>query len=312
MYKIKCCRAYAYQKLIEIGVSNSVANAFSGRLEIHTFETDEFLWRKGSIIQGWASILEGLVYASITDGKSDSVPVALHGGNSWFGELSLLTEIPSYADYIAVCPTEIILLPRDALLGIMEIDPKFVEKMAILVATRAHIASERLMLMRLGNVVIQSVMGLYIVAEGFAGAHEYSSGSKKIETVTIPIAQRSIASIAGVSRGTLSKCLQSLMLAGLVSINYGKITLCNYEVWRKHAQIQRTRLSYHKDSTLEDLISAFKDIRSYLENADLSNQSTLDSRLDVLIENFNSGHSDESKRQLPSMQNVYNKRLNTV
>jgi CRP-like cAMP-binding protein len=285
---------------------------FSDRLELHTFETGEFLWRKGSIIQGWASILEGLVYASITDGKSDTVPVALHGGNSWFGELSLLTEIPSYTDYVAVCPTEIIMLPRDALLGIMETDPKFVEKMAILVATRAHIQSEKLMLMRLGNVVIQSVMGLYIVAEGFADVPEYASGTKKIETVTIPIAQRSIASIAGVSRGTLSKCLQGLMLAGLVSINYGKITLCNYEVWRKHAQIQRTRLSYHKDSTLEELISGFTDIRYLLENPTQLSQSVLDSRLEVLIDNFNAGQNDESKSHPPTIQNVYGKRLSTA
>ena len=255
MNRTRCSAEYAYQKMKSIGISENIAVKNADKLYLYTMEAGELIWKRGTNLPGYNYVIDGLISASITDNKSESFSVAVYGTNSWFGEQAVIANLPIYADYVAIYPTELITLPRDVLISIIYDEPNFATKITKMVACRAQSASEMMLIMQLANAATRSVMGIYYLAEGFAEAAREDNTQTASEKITLPIAQSVIATICGVSRTVLSKCLQKLSSIGMVTVEYGQVTINRYSVWGRFAQKNREKLIFNKASCIDDLLS---------------------------------------------------------
>jgi len=253
MDRTKCSAEYAYEKMKCIGISEKTAIKNADKLHLYTMAAGELLWNRGIKLPGYNYVIDGLISASITDNKFDSFSVAVYGANSWFGEQAVISNLPIYADYVAIYPTELITIPRDILMEILHEEPDFATHMTETIARRAQSTSEMMLIMQLANGATRSVMGIYYLAEGFVqtGSH---NNERTNDTVTLPIAQSVMATICGVSRTILSKSLQKLASIGMVTVKYGQVTVNKYSVWERFAHKSREKIIFNKASSIDDLL----------------------------------------------------------
>ena len=254
MISTKCVSSYAYQKLCGVGFSDHYATKFAPKVQISSFDTGDVVWRRGSPVLGWSGIINGVVAASINDTVKSSVSLGLYGNDAWFGEYSILNNKPSYADYVCLCPTDIVSVPCETVHEAVTSDPKFAGTLAKLVAWRAQKSSEMLVLMRIGNPSLRSVMGLYLFSEALAYGDDRPPTVGFYEGMSIPFKQAVVASLCGVSRTVMSDCLQKLASKGWVKINYGQIELMYYGTWQRFANRQRGKITFNTNPTMDDLM----------------------------------------------------------
>jgi CRP-like cAMP-binding protein len=264
----KCISSYAYQKLCEIGFSEHYASKFAPRLQILSYKAGDVVWRRGSSISGWSCIINGVVAATINDSETTSVSLGLYGNSAWFGEYSILNNQPSYADYVCLGPTDILSVPCDTVHEVAARDSKFACKLAKLVAWRALKSAETLVLMRVGNPVVRSVMGLYLFSEALAYAGDCPP-KVGFEGLNFPFKQAVIASLCGVSRTVVSNCLQKLASQGWVKISYGNIELLNYGAWQRFANRQREKIMFDANPTMDDLLDDLNAVDTF-EDSEMS------------------------------------------
>ncbi len=258
MLNSSCISTYAHQRLKDAGFSDLYASKFSNRLTVSSYEPGQIIWRRGSPVLSWSGIINGVVASSTSDGKRSSVSYGLYGTDSWFGEYSILNKKPSYADFICLCPTDIVSVPQEAVHEAMASDPSFAASMAKLVAWRAQKSSEILGLMRMGNPVLRSVMGLYLFAEAIAFEDDRPPTVSFFESVVLPFKQGDIASLCGVSRTIMSDCLQKLAAAGWVKLHYGQVELKYFETWTRFASRRREQLIFSTNPGMDELLADLK------------------------------------------------------
>jgi CRP-like cAMP-binding protein len=211
--------------------------------------------------------MTGYVAASIPIEDDKTLPVHIYGPMAWFGEQELLNKQPTHFEYTCLTPVDMIGMRQDRFDSAILEEANFVRYIGTLMAWRAQQQSERLMLMRLGNSALRVVMGLAQYAEVFDCSLLLTSKNQTKEVVDIPITQKQIAALCGVSRTLLSECLQHLARAGWLKVRYGGIELQSLETWHTFArkQRERQRMCSHTGlfELLEDMDNAQEEFGPY-------------------------------------------------
>jgi CRP/FNR family transcriptional regulator, cyclic AMP receptor protein len=183
--------------------------------ELMRLRPGEMLFRQGDAPTG----LYGLVYgtlkmSSLREDGREAILAVLEPG-IWFGEISLIDDLPRTHDATAVGPVEVLVLPRGDFDALME-RAVFARAVAQLMAgrirllygivedatlrsTRARIA-RRLLLMARGDVTLSP-----------------------LKRPRVPVSQEGLAMMLGISRQTLSKELRLLSEQGAIVLGYGYI-----------------------------------------------------------------------------------------
>jgi CRP-like cAMP-binding protein len=259
MLSTTCVRSYAYQKLCEVGFSEQSASRFAPKVQISSYEEGDVVWRRGAPVLGWSGIINGVVVASMPDTDKATVSIGLYGNDAWFGEYAILNNRPSYANYTCMVSTDIVSVPSATVHEVVNSDAKFAGAISRLVAWRAQRSSEMLVLMRICNPVIRSVMGLYLFSEALAYCDDRPPTLSAFESMTVPFKQAMIASFCGVSRTVMSDCLQKLAAQDWVKISYGQVELLYYATWQRFANKQRNQLTLSTNPDMDEILA---DLRS--------------------------------------------------
>lgn len=172
------------------------------------FKADEVLYHRGDTATYASVVQEGLVKAMLFDDDGRVALVALHGPGELFGELALFTDAPREATVIAVVPTTVIQLTREAYWRIVGRDPKACGPMF------AHLGRtiQRLEA-RYEDLVFQDVprrLAKYLLELDRQGAQ-------------LPITQDDLAAAIGSTRVTVNKLLSDLERRGLVTVDRRRI-----------------------------------------------------------------------------------------
>jgi CRP-like cAMP-binding protein len=246
---------FKYQQLRNIGNSQEKALQMAAFIKVSSFEEGQVIWAKGSKVDAWQFIINGLVSASVESPTGQTMPISIYGEGSWFGEQSIINRKTSYADFVCLSATDVMGISSDIVLELMETQPAFALYLTRLMAWRVQKTSETLMLMKFGNPCLRVVMGLSQFAEAL---HYHSDRPPTIgfgQGVEIPVKQKTLADLCGVSRTVFSEHVQKLAAVELLSISYGKLEILSLPNWHRFSNKQRERKFNDLNPSFEELLS---------------------------------------------------------
>lgn len=244
---------YAYQKLRKLGLSDKAAFDNTRHTTIKSFRHNECIWKKGSDIESWNCVINGLVCASVVTDTSDSTPISLYGEETWFGEFSILSRKPAYANFVCMVPTDVLSVPASLVIELLNVEQGFAAKVAKMMAWRVQKTSEMLLIMKHGSPCLRVVMGLCQFGESLAYRADRPPTIGFGEGIIIPLTQDLLASLCGVSRTRFSEFVHQLRMDGWVRISYGKVELLRPLAWHKFAELQRDK-SFNKINPSMDVL----------------------------------------------------------
>ena len=114
------------------------------------------------------------------------------------------------------------------------------------------------MLMKFGNPCLRVVMGLSQFAEALFYHSDRPPTVGFGQGVEIPVKQKVLADLCGVSRTIFSEFAQKLAAEGWLSISYGKLEILSLQNWHNFSNIQRERKLNELNPTFEELLKELK------------------------------------------------------
>lgn len=174
----------------------------------------------GDTVTHWCGVMEGIVKLSamVPDGRAVSLG-GLRAG-SWFGESSLLHRRAIQHDAVALRHSRVALMPRDAFEWLMQHEPSFSRFLLHQLNERLHWFMGDFVAHRLhtaDTLVARALLGLVHPFLHPGASHR------------LDLSQEELAHLAGLSRQRCNRVLNALAQAGLVSIEYGCISLIDTE-----------------------------------------------------------------------------------
>lgn len=247
--------SYILKRLLKLGLAPELARTAAQTVKVQSFTSGHVVGPKGGEVLHWQYIIEGLVAESIPTSNSASTPISIYGKGAWFGEQPIINRKPSYAQYVCLVPTEVLMLPAATFNELFLQDANFARYVAKLMAWRVQKTSETLMLMKLGNPCLRVVVGLAQFAEALAYRSSRPPTIGLGEGVQIPIAQGTLASLCGVSRTLFSEYVGQLAAQGLLKVSYGKLEILESHIWHVFAHRQRENAINQPNPSWEDVLA---------------------------------------------------------
>ncbi len=145
-----------------------------------------------------------------------------------FGLVPLLDELPAIQDAIVLEASQVVLVPRDALLDQMQKSQNLMNGAFKLLCARSRHLYELL-----ADQSLQSIQAK-VARQLLQLATEYSSRTPEAgEHPSIGLTQRHIADMLGITRQSLNAELKSLEKAGLIALAYSRIRLLDLAALKK-------------------------------------------------------------------------------
>lgn len=195
------------------------------RLRERSFTQDgrkgEVLLAEGATVEGWYAVLSGLVKLQSTSSEGRVSAFLGVPDGEWFGEGSALKTEPRRYDVIALRDTTLLCLPRaefDELLAgslafnhylVAHLNRRLGQAMTIIEAGRLRAPEQR--------------VALYL-------SRVFWQGRRKLL-----LSQEELGHLAGLSRQTVNRVLQTLEGLGLVSLEFGRVALLDEQALAAYA-----------------------------------------------------------------------------
>jgi len=195
------------------------------RLRERSFTQDgrkgEVLLAEGAPVDGWYAVLSGLVKLQSTSSEGRVSAFLGVPDGEWFGEGSALKTEPRRYDVIALRDTTLLCLPRaefDELLAgslafnhylVAHLNRRLGQAMTIIEAGRLRAPEQR--------------VALYL-------SRVFWQGRRKLL-----LSQEELGHLAGLSRQTVNRVLQTLEGLGLVSLEFGRVALLDEQALAAYA-----------------------------------------------------------------------------
>ena len=181
----------------------------------------EMLFRQGDAVPPGTGAFYGVVEGSFKisslreDGK-EAILAVLEAGN-WFGEISLLDQLPRTHDATALGPAGVLVLPRAAFDALMT-RHAFAKAICRLLAARTRSLYGMVEDATLRSTRARVARRLVALARGDA---TLARNARPV----VPVSQEALAMMLGITRQTLSKELKALAACGAISLGYRRIAI---------------------------------------------------------------------------------------
>lgn len=177
----------------------------------------EPLFARGGEADGLCAVVAGALRIGALNAEGHNALLAYLEPYQWFGEISLIDGRPRTHDAVADGPTQVLVVPREALLAWLDTHPAMWRELARLACRKLRvlfIAVEELAQLPLEERVWRR---LQLVARGY--------GSRDAPRRRIRLSQELLAQMLGVSRQSINKALKALEAGGRLRLHYGEIEL---------------------------------------------------------------------------------------
>lgn len=202
-----------------------------GRVESEVVERQvqagAYVARKGDPVEHWIGVVSGLVKLSSVSPGGKTANFAGMNGGAWFGEGSMLKSEPRRYDVVALCDSRVALMPRatfERLQGSSIPFNRFLleqlnERLGYFIAMVEH---DRLLgpEARVARC-LASMFNPYL----YPGSDP-----------SVPISQEELGYLSRVSRQRVNQALGAMEKAGLVRVDYGRITVQDLEGLRRFGE----------------------------------------------------------------------------
>ena len=254
---------FKYQQLRRVGISHEKALQLAASVKVSSYDEGHVFYLKGARPDAWKFIISGLVAESVDSPQGALMPISIYGEGAWFGEQSIINKNASYADFVCICSTEVMSISSELVHELMAAQPTFVMYLSRLMAWRAQQTSEMLTLIKFGSPCLRVVMGLSHFAEELTNqpttTPELAEREPTPDSVEIPVKQKLLADLCGVSRTIFSEYVQKLASEGWLRISYGKLEILSPDNWMSFSCKQRSRKFNNLSPTFQELLDELAD-----------------------------------------------------
>lgn len=246
---------FKYQQLRNVGITHEKALQLAANVKISSYEEGHVIYLKGAKPDAWKFIISGLVAESVDSPHGTLMPISIYSEGAWFGEQSIVNENPSYADFVCISPTEVMSIASETVVQLMAAQPGFVLYLTRLMAWRSQQTSEMLTLIKFGSPCLRVVMGLSHFAEELTFHAPQTDARNPQRGVEIPVKQKLLADLCGVSRTIFSEYVQKLASKGWLRISYGKLEILSVRNWLEFSDKQRARKFNNLNPSFPELMT---------------------------------------------------------
>ena len=173
----------------------------------------DVLLQAGGEVKGWYAVITGLVKLQSQSSQGRRQGYLGIPGGEWFGEGSAMKNEPRRYDVIAMRDSELLCLPRAEFDKLRAGSLKFNQALADQLNMRLGQAMAIIETMRLRTPEQRVAM--------YLGRHLWH-GPRKMS-----LSQEELGILAGLSRQTVNGVLQTLEQQGLVSLEFGRVSILN-------------------------------------------------------------------------------------
>lgn len=184
---------------------------------VHRLAPGESLFARGSEADGLCCVIAGALSIGTLNAEGHRALLAYLEPYQWFGEISLIDGRPRTHDAVSNGPSQVLVVPREAMLAWLEVHPAMWRELARLACRKLRVlfvAVEELAQLPLEERLWRR---LQLVAQGY--------GSREAPRRRIRLAQEVLAQMLGVSRQSINKALKMLEARGQLRLHYGEIEL---------------------------------------------------------------------------------------
>jgi CRP/FNR family cyclic AMP-dependent transcriptional regulator len=172
-------------------------------------ETGTVLLEARQRAAGWHAVLWGFVKLQVPSrDDTESAFLALTGGE-WFGEGTVLRDEPCRYEVVALRPTELLCIPRDVFLDLVDTSLAFNRAVLGHMGNRLAQAMAIIEAQRTGS--LEQRLGLYL------GRHFWHNLRR------LQLSQSELGTLAGMSRQAVNRALRGLEQRGLVTVVAGRV-----------------------------------------------------------------------------------------
>jgi CRP/FNR family cyclic AMP-dependent transcriptional regulator len=173
------------------------------------------------------AIISGKVKVVRTDEDGREVILSIFGPGEFFGEMSLLDGLERSATVVATMKSELFMIHRREFLELLHTYPKVAIALLAELTMRLRKADALIKSLSLKDAAGRVANVLLMLADDIG---VFRKG--KVEIDDMPL-QQDIANMAGTSRETVSRMLHQFIRQGHVSLVGNKLTIHNYEAFRR-------------------------------------------------------------------------------
>lgn len=162
---------------------------------------------------------DGLVKITIEDQSGREIILRMLYPTDFFGEMSLIDDMPRSASVTTLEPSDALVIYRDAFLHLIEKNPSILLKMTVVLSRRLRRVNELIRSLAFHDVYGKVARVLLNLAT------EKGRSTDDGTVIDLRLTQQELAELAGMSRETMTRTLRDFQQAGCVRIESGIITI---------------------------------------------------------------------------------------
>ena len=193
--------------------------AISRILYVHAYSRGQIIFQEGEEGNALFIVLSGKVKVSLNDEEGREYVLDTIERNGFFGELSLIDDLPRSANIYAMEACDLVVIRRNDFMKLLMENPSIAINILKVMAGRLRAADERIKWLAFLNVESRVLKYLLDVAERM--------GIRMKDHVVIEQGptQIEIANACGCSRETVSRMMASLVKKGILGVRRKQYTL---------------------------------------------------------------------------------------
>lgn len=198
-------------------IKQELQSVFETLTNLKEYKKDQIIYYQGDIANCFYYLKQGRASVFMISPEGMEKTLNTTGSGEILGEAAFFDRMPRVSSAKALTDCKIVSIDNDKLMDLIQKNPSLAVELLKIQAVRIRLLSSQ----------IDSMAFLQADARIARILLEYQSTKNNVKTVKLT--HEEIGKIAGVSRVTVSKILNSFSKSKIVKTKYGKIELCNIE-----------------------------------------------------------------------------------
>lgn len=200
-----------------------VREVLAERAEQRLYDPGEFILRQGEPGSTLFIVLHGLVKIATNRATGSDIILALVADGQLFGEMALLDGRPRSASAVALEPSEVVILTRQAFLPCLRLYPEAAVALLAELSGRLRSTNHLISDLATHNLEARVIHRLLELGDSFG------QRTAKGMVIGVRLRQQDLAEMVNSSREQVNRILRSLQQDGLIYVKTQRITLLELE-----------------------------------------------------------------------------------
>jgi CRP/FNR family cyclic AMP-dependent transcriptional regulator len=212
-------RAVLERNLLFRGLSAATLEQVAALCVRRTYERDAVIFSQSDPGDALYGVVTGRVRISASSAGGKEIFLNIMEPGDTFGEIALLDGRPRTASASATAPSDLLVITREAFLGLLSREPPIVDHLLQLLCARLRWVSE--FAEESALLPVAARLARRLLSLGKLHGHETKAG------IELKVSQDEMARFLGLSRQIVNQYLQDWKASQWVGLGRGKITILN-------------------------------------------------------------------------------------